>query len=80
MSEMKRYQWNSAKYATAFTALLRCYGSREPLYAILRDLLRHIGLHDTSRQRRGGDDVFHGIHIGLRGPAHFVEKHGEVSP
>ena len=42
MSEMKRYQWNSAEYATAFTTLLRCYGSREPLYAILRDLLRHI--------------------------------------
>ena len=39
---MKRYQWDSAEYAEAFATLLRCYGSREPLYSALRDLLVHI--------------------------------------
>ena len=42
MTAMKRYQWDSAEYAEAFATLLRCYGSREPLYSALRDLLVHI--------------------------------------
>jgi hypothetical protein len=36
---MKRYHWGSAEYAEAFATLLRCYGSREPLYSAVRDLL-----------------------------------------
>jgi SAM-dependent methyltransferase len=39
---MKRYQWNSAEYAEAFATLLRCYGSREHLYSVLRGLLVQI--------------------------------------
>jgi hypothetical protein len=38
---MKRYQWNSAEYAEAFATLLRNYGSREHLYAVLRGLPVH---------------------------------------
>jgi SAM-dependent methyltransferase len=39
MTAMKRYRWDSAEYAEAFATLLRCYGSREHLYAVLRELL-----------------------------------------
>jgi hypothetical protein len=39
MTSMKRYHWDSAEYAEAFATLLRCYGSREHLYALVRDLL-----------------------------------------
>jgi hypothetical protein len=42
MTAMKRYRWDSAEYAEAFATLLRCYGSREHLYAVLRDLLAHV--------------------------------------
>lgn len=39
MKLMTRYHWDSPEYAEAFAALLRSYGSREHLYAVLRDLL-----------------------------------------
>src|SRR5262249_44086275 len=38
----ERYRWDSAEYAEAFATLLRCYGSRGHLYALLRDLLAHV--------------------------------------
>ena len=34
MTAMKRYRWDSPEYAEAFATLLRCYGSREHLYAV----------------------------------------------
>lgn len=39
---MKRFHWDTPEYAEAFATLLRCYGSREHLYATLRDLLAHV--------------------------------------
>lgn len=36
---MKHYRWDSVEYAEAFATLLRCYGSREHLYSMLRELL-----------------------------------------
>lgn len=39
---MKRYRWDSTEYAEAFATLLRSYGSREHLYAALRDLLARV--------------------------------------
>ena len=39
---MKRYRWDSAEYAEAFATLLRCYGSREQLYSVVRELLVQI--------------------------------------
>jgi hypothetical protein len=42
MTAMKRYRWNSAEYAEAFATLLRCYGSREHFYSVLRGLLLHV--------------------------------------
>lgn len=42
MTAMKHYRWDSAEYAEAFATLLRCYGSRDHLYSVLRDLLVHV--------------------------------------
>jgi hypothetical protein len=42
MTPMKRFRWDSAEYADAFATLLRSYGSREHLYAVLRDLLGQV--------------------------------------
>jgi hypothetical protein len=42
VTAMKRYRWDSTEYAEAFATLLRCYGSREHLYATVRDLLAPI--------------------------------------
>ncbi len=42
MTAMKRYHWDSTEYAEAFATLLRCHGSREHLYSMVRDLLSGI--------------------------------------
>lgn len=38
MAQMKRYEWTTLEYADAFSTLLRCYSTREPLFCLVRSL------------------------------------------
>lgn len=42
MAQMKRYGWDSPEYADAFSTLLRCYATREPLCSMVRSICDEI--------------------------------------